>query len=132
MATFKIILFSLIILLVTDLINSKLMKIQYPILDEAEECLFSDDDCCNNQSNKCDVTRNSNSFECPSDDSNELVLLPSPESCGEYYICINGEGFSQKCLSGLHFNADKMQCDFPVNANCVLNDEVSYNLFYKI
>lgn len=41
-----------------------------------------------------------------------------PYDCNKYYLCDNGRPLLQSCPSGLHFNKEQKNCDWPHNANC--------------
>ncbi|KAG5669038.1 hypothetical protein PVAND_016940 [Polypedilum vanderplanki] len=60
--------------------------------------------------------------QCPEiDDPDDLVFLPSNESCEIYYLCFNGDKIQRKCNEGLHWNVELNWCDFPENSGCELN-----------
>lgn len=46
--------------------------------------------------------------------------IPSPDSCSEYYQCIDGVPYLLSCPRGLHFSDANQSCDLPSNANCPL------------
>ena len=56
--------------------------------------------------------------ECP--DSFGISFIPSSESCEEYYLCVNGDPHTMNCRAGLHWNQDKVACDYPQSANCLV------------
>lgn len=46
--------------------------------------------------------------------------IPSPDSCSEYYQCIDGVAYLLSCPRGLNFSDLRQSCDLPSNANCPL------------
>lgn len=56
--------------------------------------------------------------DCP--DVDGVSFIPSPESCEEYYICVNRQPYNMRCRPGFHWNQDKEFCDHPDTANCVV------------
>lgn len=55
---------------------------------------------------------------CPLKDSKELKFIASSIDCRRYYICYQGKPVQQQCISDLHWNAEKKQCDHVEQANC--------------
>lgn len=56
---------------------------------------------------------------CPLiDDPNNLVFLPDPKSCSDYFMCFNGNAIEMHCSAMLHFNRLTGRCDYPTNAKC--------------
>lgn len=47
-----------------------------------------------------------------------------PSDCNKYYICEHGRPLLQSCPSGLHWNKNQKNCDWPINANCKDSDHV--------
>lgn len=41
-----------------------------------------------------------------------------PHNCNAYYRCVLGELKKNYCAGGLHWNNERMSCDWPNNANC--------------
>ncbi|XP_034481431.1 uncharacterized protein LOC117787096 [Drosophila innubila] len=58
---------------------------------------------------------------CPhSDDPSQIILMANNASCDGYYLCYHGHAMEMHCTNQLHFNAQTGQCDYPENAQCVL------------
>ncbi|XP_046644201.1 protein obstructor-E-like [Daphnia pulicaria] len=55
-------------------------------------------------------------FECPAPSGN----FPSPYSCSQYYVCVDGTALLFECAAGLYYNAPLDICDWPSNVNCIL------------
>ncbi|KAK6192697.1 hypothetical protein SNE40_004124 [Patella caerulea] len=51
---------------------------------------------------------------CPDPDG----LFPISSDCGRFLNCRKGIPRVSKCPEGLHFNADVLICDYPMEANC--------------
>lgn len=63
-------------------------------------------------------------LQCPKeDDLDNLVFLPSSESCSKYYICFGGEGFPMTCADGLHWSVDEQSCLDEANAGCKKDED---------
>ncbi|XP_054084692.1 peritrophin-48 [Zeugodacus cucurbitae] len=59
------------------------------------------------------------STECPSmDNPHQMIFVPHPKSCSDYFICYRGEKMAMHCSSMLHFNANTGKCDYPENVRC--------------
>ncbi|XP_068154947.1 uncharacterized protein [Drosophila tropicalis] len=57
---------------------------------------------------------------CPTQDKlNQIVLLPNPNSCTDYFICYHGQTQVMSCSPQLHFNPSTGKCDRPENAKCL-------------
>lgn len=41
-----------------------------------------------------------------------------PRDCNKYYLCDNGHPLLQSCPSGLHWNNNQKNCDWPRNVKC--------------
>lgn len=52
---------------------------------------------------------------CP---STGVSFRSHPHDCQGYFICASGSLIQHTCASGIHFNPDTLQCDYPQNANC--------------
>jgi hypothetical protein len=49
-----------------------------------------------------------------------IYISPHPQRCqSSYFICINGAMIQHNCASGIVFNPDTLQCDFPQNVGCL-------------
>ena len=65
-----------------------------------------------------------NKLECPDkDDLDELVFLPSPETCSKYYLCFGGEPIQLSCADGLHWSVDEETCLDKKIAGCEVDDD---------
>lgn len=49
-----------------------------------------------------------------------VIFRPHPHDCQRYFICSEGHLVSHTCASGIHFNPETMQCDYPQNVECRL------------
>jgi hypothetical protein len=47
-----------------------------------------------------------------------LYFLSHPKNCESYFICTNGMLVLHSCATGIHWNEQANQCDFPHKANC--------------
>lgn len=56
----------------------------------------------------------------PTNDPNNIVILPSEVDCRIYYVCFNGEPRQVVCPEGLYFNVDIEACDLASNVNCTV------------
>jgi len=62
-------------------------------------------------------------LECPAEDNlDELVFLPSPDSCSKYYLCFGGEAIQLQCADGLHWSVEEQACLSKDDAGCELDD----------
>ncbi|GLV44511.1 Chitinase 10 [Carabus blaptoides fortunei] len=43
---------------------------------------------------------------------------PDPSNCNAYYHCVLGERRKQKCAGELHWNKERLVCDWPAEAKC--------------
>ncbi|XP_068154964.1 probable chitinase 10 [Drosophila tropicalis] len=58
---------------------------------------------------------------CPiTDDPSQVILMPSNDSCTDYYLCYHGHAMEMHCTDQLHFNSFTGQCDYPEKAHCLL------------
>ncbi|ETN61749.1 hypothetical protein AND_006584 [Anopheles darlingi] len=70
---------------------------------------------------QCNVASIVNCLElnCPAtDDPNNPVILPNPNNCREYFVCVRGEPQSLMCPVNTFFNPDKRACDLEANVPC--------------
>lgn len=82
--------------------------------------------------NYCDWRFNVN---CTNDDSSESsegngicppmgkdpeddIMFPHDSDCSKFFKCSHGEVYEMDCPTGLYFNQNKNQCDWPGNVNC--------------
>lgn len=49
---------------------------------------------------------------------NNIVFIASKSVCDKYYICVDGQPTNQTCSSGLQFNKETNNCDFPSRSKC--------------
>ena len=54
-------------------------------------------------------------FNCP---GTKNGLYSDPHNCGYFYQCSNGIPYHMPCPSGLQFNPDTRECDYPFIVNC--------------
>ncbi|KAJ8682783.1 hypothetical protein QAD02_018575 [Eretmocerus hayati] len=47
----------------------------------------------------------------------------SPNSCGHFLLCVNGNMVERECGPGLNWNSGKKMCDWAFNSPCKNNDE---------
>ena len=55
-------------------------------------------------------------FQCPAGAADDLY--PDPVDCGHFYSCVGTTAYRMTCPSGLQFNVDTKNCDYPSNAKC--------------
>lgn len=55
------------------------------------------------------------------DDVPNFRFIPHPNSCQDYFQCINGNAFLVSCPRGRYFSEPIQSCDYPQNVNCVTN-----------
>uniref|UniRef100_A0A0K8VMG7 Putative chitinase 3 n=1 Tax=Bactrocera latifrons TaxID=174628 RepID=A0A0K8VMG7_BACLA len=53
------------------------------------------------------------------------TLLPKPDSCSQYYVCILGRPYRRTCPPMLHFNATRELCQDPTMAKCSIQSKKS-------
>lgn len=47
---------------------------------------------------------------------------PHPGDCNAYDVCEHGQWLERHCAEGLHWNSDRLHCDWPANARCSVGD----------
>lgn len=57
-------------------------------------------------------------IECPQDTENDVILLPHPEECEFYFICIDGTSILARCNRHLLFDYSISKCNFAHLARC--------------
>lgn len=63
-------------------------------------------------------------LQCPdNDDLDELVFLPSPETCSKYYLCFGGEPLQMSCADGLHWSPEHQACLNKKIAGCEIDED---------
>jgi hypothetical protein len=65
-------------------------------------------------------------FECP---SAGIHQLPHPDSCEDFYLCVNGNGVERSCPGGLHFSPNLGSCAPPGEIDAI---PVESQLKFKI
>lgn len=55
---------------------------------------------------------------CPVKDNKEIKYIASTLDCKRYFICYHGKPVQFECISDLHWNDEKKQCDHADKANC--------------
>ncbi|XP_069682517.1 dentin sialophosphoprotein-like [Periplaneta americana] len=50
-----------------------------------------------------------------------VAFYADSADCNAYYQCVQGKGVLMHCAAGLHWHAEANTCDWPNNANCVLD-----------
>ncbi|XP_036216654.2 peritrophin-48 [Bactrocera oleae] len=59
------------------------------------------------------------SADCPlMDNPYQMIFVPHPKSCSDYFICYRGKQLAMHCSSMLHFNANTGKCDYAENVGC--------------
>jgi len=56
--------------------------------------------------------------ECPEDTEDEIILLPHPEECIYYFICLNGYSVLMRCGRSMLFDYIQEACYFEDRAVC--------------
>jgi hypothetical protein len=64
-----------------------------------------------------EVSRQFNDGNCP---ATGIVSVPDPESCENFFLCVNGMALPRQCSPGLHFSRTAGTCVHPDVAECVL------------
>lgn len=54
-------------------------------------------------------------YECPDEG---IELVPHPNDCEKYILCVNGDRIKRNCAPELHFSPVKRVCMFPEDAEC--------------
>lgn len=63
------------------------------------------------------TTKTAELLTCPEGDE-QIIFLPSKNSCEDYFFCFNGVPLAMQCADNLQFNAKKGKCDFKENVKC--------------
>ncbi|XP_039966142.1 uncharacterized protein LOC120778426 [Bactrocera tryoni] len=67
--------------------------------------------------------------ECPlTDNPNQMIFVPHPKTCSDYFICYRGQQMAMHCSSMLHFNSNTGKCDYAENVRC---QEVPMRIQFK-
>ncbi|KAG8229162.1 hypothetical protein J437_LFUL009232 [Ladona fulva] len=56
--------------------------------------------------------------QCPVPEKENATLLPNPDDCGSYCVCVLGNPIYMSCPPGLNFNPTLNVCDYPSHAGC--------------
>lgn len=63
-------------------------------------------------------------LECPrEDDLANLVFLPDPDNCGNYFLCFGGQPIQLSCADGLHWSVENELCMEKKEAGCKKFDD---------
>lgn len=61
--------------------------------------------------------------DCPAiEDTENPTHLPHLTDCSKFLKCLNGVAYEHDCPEGQHWSVDNSWCDFPENANCVIEE----------
>ena len=67
---------------------------------------------------KTTTTKKHEEVKChPSEDGN-AVIIPNPDDCSKFYICVGLKPVEKTCKPGTLFNPDLSICDWPENVTC--------------
>ena len=67
--------------------------------------------------NNPDITKNI-SVQCHYSEDGYAVILPNPEDCSTFFICVGLTPVEKQCKPGLLFNPEISVCDYPQNVTC--------------
>ena len=72
---------------------------------------------------KTEIIRNGKNIEtspvqCHYSEDGYAVILPNPEDCSTFFICVGLTPVEKQCKPGLLFNPELLVCDFPQNVTC--------------
>lgn len=59
---------------------------------------------------------------CPSD-----ILLPHPDDCSKFIVCVGSKEYDRDCPSGLYFDPNIQTCDWPQHVDCEELEDTNYN-----
>ena len=77
-------------------------------------CILEEDSKCIPEFPEVDIKE----IECPASTDNDVILLPHPEECNYYFICLDGISVLMRCARTLLFDYIKGQCFFEETAVC--------------
>lgn len=61
--------------------------------------------------------------DCPEIDViDNPIHFPHPSDCGKFLKCLQGVAYEHDCPEGQHWSVENTWCDFPENANCVIEE----------
>ena len=63
------------------------------------------------------TTENSN-VQCHYSEDGYAVIIPNPEDCSTFFICVGLTPVEKHCRPGLLFNPELSVCDYPQNVTC--------------
>ena len=63
-------------------------------------------------------TENSSEVQCHYSEDGYAVILPNPEDCSTFFICVGLTPVEKHCRPGLLFNPELSVCDYPQNVTC--------------
>ena len=64
------------------------------------------------------ASRVKDTIVCPASDDDFPVLLPNPNDCSQFFMCMDETPILTDCPAGLYFNPDLGVCDYPQNVDC--------------
>ena len=64
----------------------------------------------------------SSNVQCHYSEDGYAVILPNPEDCSTFFICVGLTPVEKHCRPGLLFNPELSVCDFPQNVVCATNE----------
>ena len=56
--------------------------------------------------------------KCHESEDGEAVIIPNPDDCSKFYICVGTNPVAMKCKPPTLFNPDLSVCDWPENVTC--------------
>lgn len=62
----------------------------------------------------------------------DLVLLPHPHNCSQFFFCVHGYGVLFTCPNLFHFNPKLRVCDWPSYADCQVTPYPTTSVTEKI
>ena len=63
-------------------------------------------------------TESSSEVQCHYSEDGYAVILPNPEDCSTFFICVGLTPVEKHCRPGLLFNPELSVCDYPQNVTC--------------
>ena len=76
-----------------------------------EQCVSVEDAQCYIDYNLCPIV----------DDVFNPFIFASPRDCSVFYSCMLRNIIPGRCAPGLHFNPERLACDFPENVECTVS-----------
>ena len=65
-----------------------------------------------------DQTTETSPVQCHISEDGYAVVLPNPNNCSTFFICVGLTPVEKHCKPGLLFNPELLVCDYPQNVNC--------------